>query len=185
MPKATERGSLRSLFQESVFATPLARQSWPDRNEHNLPRRHAVDRASVDLQERWQNIRCHPSPALAGPSCGGCERRTHPSELSRLAYQADPHNPPQSQSSAPSKLDAGEVDSISAFLTPGDIHDDPARLEENAGQRLRRKLRPRNGITFDDTDKKGIASPISEMERLIAADPHNAEAIMPYWAGQS
>lgn len=40
------------------------------------------------------------------------------------------------------------------------------------------------GFTFDDTDKKGIASPLSEMERLVAKDPHNAERIFPYLGGE-
>ena len=40
------------------------------------------------------------------------------------------------------------------------------------------------GFTFDDTDKKGIASPVAEMERLIAKDPRNAERIFPYIGGE-
>src|SRR5207247_7097154 len=40
------------------------------------------------------------------------------------------------------------------------------------------------GFTFDDTDTKGIASPIAEMHRLIAKDPRNAERIFPYIGGE-
>ena len=40
------------------------------------------------------------------------------------------------------------------------------------------------GFTFDDTDKKGIASPLAEMHRLIEADPHNRQAIFPYIGGE-
>ena len=40
------------------------------------------------------------------------------------------------------------------------------------------------GFTFDDTDKKGVASPLAEMHRLIEADPHNREAIFPYIGGE-
>lgn len=40
------------------------------------------------------------------------------------------------------------------------------------------------GFTFDDTDKKGIASPLAEMHRLIAKDPRNAERIFPYIGGK-
>ena len=40
------------------------------------------------------------------------------------------------------------------------------------------------GFTFDDTDKKGVASPLSEMHRLIEKDPRNQEAIFPYIGGQ-
>ena len=80
-------------------------------------------------------------------------------------------------------LDGTEAESISAFLTLGNIHDDPARLEENKKQSFVGSYVLGMGFTFDDTDKKGVASSLSEMERLIDADPHNAEAIMPYIGG--
>src|ERR1700689_3155991 len=40
------------------------------------------------------------------------------------------------------------------------------------------------GFTFDDTDKKGAASPLAEMHRLIAKDPRNADRIFPYIGGE-
>ena len=40
------------------------------------------------------------------------------------------------------------------------------------------------GFTFDDTDKKGVASPLAEMQRLIESDPRNREAIFPYIGGE-
>lgn len=40
------------------------------------------------------------------------------------------------------------------------------------------------GFTFDDTDTKGLASPLAEMNRLIAKDPRNAERIFPYIGGE-
>ena len=40
------------------------------------------------------------------------------------------------------------------------------------------------GFTFDDNDKKGIASPVGEMHRLIAKDQRNAERIFPYIGGE-
>ena len=40
------------------------------------------------------------------------------------------------------------------------------------------------GFTFDDTDKKGIATPIAEMERLTEVAPRNREAIFPYIGGE-
>ena len=40
------------------------------------------------------------------------------------------------------------------------------------------------GFTFDDTDKKGVATPIAEMERLVEENPRNAEAIYPYIGGE-
>ena len=39
------------------------------------------------------------------------------------------------------------------------------------------------GFTFDDTDNS-VASPIAEMQRLIAKDPRNAERIFPYIGGE-
>ena len=40
------------------------------------------------------------------------------------------------------------------------------------------------GFTFDDTDTKGVATPISVMEALIEKDPYNQEAIFPYIGGE-
>ena len=40
------------------------------------------------------------------------------------------------------------------------------------------------GFTFDDTDKKGVASSLAEMQRLIEADPRNREVIFPYIGGE-
>ena len=40
------------------------------------------------------------------------------------------------------------------------------------------------GFTFDDTDLKGVASPLAEMRRLIDQNPRNQEVILPYIGGQ-
>ena len=40
------------------------------------------------------------------------------------------------------------------------------------------------GFTFDDTDKKGVATPLAEMQRLIKQDPRNREVIFPYIGGE-
>ena len=40
------------------------------------------------------------------------------------------------------------------------------------------------GFTFDDTDKKGVASPLAEMRVLIEKDPRNRQAIFPYIGGE-
>ena len=40
------------------------------------------------------------------------------------------------------------------------------------------------GFTFDDTDSKGVATPLSEMCRLIDEDPRNREVIFPYIGGE-
>ena len=40
------------------------------------------------------------------------------------------------------------------------------------------------GFTFDDTDKKGVASSLADMQRLIDSDPRNREVIFPYIGGE-
>ena len=40
------------------------------------------------------------------------------------------------------------------------------------------------GFTFDDTDKKGVASPLADMRRLIEENPRNREVIFPYIGGE-
>ena len=40
------------------------------------------------------------------------------------------------------------------------------------------------GFTFDDTDTSGVASPISEMHRLIKKSPNNANRIFPFIGGE-
>ena len=80
------------------------------------------------------------------------------------------------------KLDSREVATISAFLFHAGGHDDPERLVANAGKSFVGSYPLGMGFTFDDTDNKGIATPISEMHRLIEKDPRNQESdISLYW----
>ena len=83
-----------------------------------------------------------------------------------------------------SSLDGRETARITAFLFDRGGHDDPARLAENQGKSFQGSILLGMGFTFDDTDKKGIASPIAEMERSIAEDPRNSEVIFPYIGGK-
>ena len=87
-------------------------------------------------------------------------------------------------SKGPKVLDGREVDTISAFLFHGGGHDDPERLIANAGKGFVGSYVLGMGFTFDDTDKKGMATPISEMHRLIENDPRNKEVIFPYIGGE-
>ena len=80
-------------------------------------------------------------------------------------------------------LDGAEIDSISAYLTRGTSHEDPAKLEENENQSFQGSIVLGMGFTFDDRDKKGVASSLSEMDRLIGLHPKNPEAIFPYVGG--
>ena len=82
------------------------------------------------------------------------------------------------------RLDGKAVDTITAFLFHRGGHDDPARLQANAGKSFVGSYVLGMGFTFDDTDRKGVASPLAEMHRLIESDPRNREAIFPYIGGE-
>ena len=84
----------------------------------------------------------------------------------------------------PKYLDDREVDAISAFLFHRGGHDDPVRLAANAGKSFQGSIVLGMGFTFDDTDTKGVATPIAEMERLIAKQPKSQEVILPYIGGE-
>ncbi len=81
-------------------------------------------------------------------------------------------------------LDGREVPFISAYLFHGGGHDDPHVLKSNEGQSFQGSIVLGMGFTFDDTDKSGVASSLSDMQRLIAKDPRNAERIFPYLGGE-
>ena len=81
-------------------------------------------------------------------------------------------------------LDGQAVDTITAFLFHRGGHDDPVRLRANAGKSFVGSYVLGMGFTFDDTDKKGVASPLTEMQRLIEADPRNRMVIFPYIGGE-
>ncbi len=82
------------------------------------------------------------------------------------------------------RLDGAEVSDITAFLFHGGGHDDPAQLKANAGKSFVGSYVLGMGFTFDDTDTKGVATSLAEMERLIEWEPRNREAIFPYIGGE-
>ena len=86
--------------------------------------------------------------------------------------------------SGPRTLDGQDVETITAFLFHRGGHDAPARIEANAGKSFQGSIVLDMGFTFDDTDRKGVATPLAEMRRLIAENPRNREAIFPYIGGQ-
>ncbi len=86
--------------------------------------------------------------------------------------------------SGPRTLDGQDVETISAFLFHSGGHDDPARIEANAGKSFQGSIVLGMGFTFDDTDGKGVATPLSEMRRMIEDNPRNREAIFPYIGGE-
>ena len=81
-------------------------------------------------------------------------------------------------------LDGRDVENITAFLFHKGSHADPARLEANAGKSFQGSIVLGMGFTFDDTDKKGVANSLLEMQRLIEVDPRNGERIFPYIGGE-
>ena len=81
-------------------------------------------------------------------------------------------------------LDGASVDNITAFLFHRGGHADPARLAANAGKSFQGSIVLGMGFTFDDTDRKGVASSLADMQRLIDSDPRNREAIFPYIGGE-
>ena len=86
--------------------------------------------------------------------------------------------------SGPRALDGRETERITAFLFHSGGHDDPERLEANAAKSFVGRYVLGMGFTFDDTDKKGVASPLAEMERLIDENPRNRDVIFPYIGGE-
>ena len=81
-------------------------------------------------------------------------------------------------------LDGVNVDAITAFLFHRGGHTDPVQLQANARKSFQGSTVLGMGFTFDDTDKKGVASPLAEMHRLLGVDPRNREAIFPYIGGE-
>ena len=84
----------------------------------------------------------------------------------------------------PKLLDERVVKRITAFLFHRGGHEDPLRLSTNVGRSFVGSYILGMGFTFDDTDKKGVATPLAEMQRLIEQDPRNREVIFPYIGGK-
>ena len=66
------------------------------------------------------------------------------------------------------RLDGREVEKVTAFLFHRGGHDDPETLGENRDKSFVGSFVLGMGFTFDDTDTKGVASPLADMRRLIA-----------------
>lgn len=81
-------------------------------------------------------------------------------------------------------LDGRVVPTITAFLFHAGGNEDPVRLKANEDCSFIGSYVLGMGFTFDDTDTSGVASPISEMHRLIEKDRRNAERIFPYLGGE-
>jgi hypothetical protein len=80
-------------------------------------------------------------------------------------------------------LDSRQVLTINAYLFSAGGDANPVQLRANMSKSFRGHVVLGMGFTFDDSDHEGIASPLSEMERLIAMNNRNAERIFPYIGG--
>ena len=81
-------------------------------------------------------------------------------------------------------LNDRKVNRITAFLFDGGGDGDPERLSANSNKCFQGTNILGMGFTFDDTDKKQIATPLNEMWRLIDINPRNQEVILPFIGGQ-
>jgi hypothetical protein len=81
-------------------------------------------------------------------------------------------------------LDGKPVERITAFLIHRGGDDVPSRLKANTDIAFLGSKIYGQGFTFDDTDKDGVANPLSLMYELIRKNPRNAERIFPYIGGE-
>lgn len=80
-------------------------------------------------------------------------------------------------------LDGKRVDKISAYLFHAGSDDDPKSLLEQTEKKATKGVEPYGeGFLFEDSNTK--ATPIMEMEKLIANDPKNQEVIFPFLGGK-
>jgi hypothetical protein len=84
----------------------------------------------------------------------------------------------------PFDLDGKSVNLITAYLFHTGGHENPAVLAVNASKSFIGSYLLGMGFTFDDTDQKGVASSLADVQRLVAKDPRNAERIFPYIGGE-
>lgn len=82
------------------------------------------------------------------------------------------------------ELDGKSVPVITAYLFHDGGHENPAVLAANSGKSFIGSTVLGMGFTFDDTDKKGVATPLDEMRSLLSRNPRNGEVIFPFIGGE-
>ena len=82
------------------------------------------------------------------------------------------------------RLDGKPVPRITALLFDQGGNENPVALSANASRSFNGSYVLGRGFTFDDTDRKGVASSLAEMRRLIASNRRNQEVIFPYIGGE-
>jgi hypothetical protein len=88
------------------------------------------------------------------------------------------------KSSFEAHLDDRPVGRITAFLFHSGGHEDPHRLAANANKSFQGSIVLGVGFTFDDADSSGLASPISDVRRLIDRDPRNSQMLRRFLGGE-
>ncbi|MCQ3806586.1 MAG: N-6 DNA methylase [Acidimicrobiaceae bacterium] len=81
-------------------------------------------------------------------------------------------------------LDNTFVEKITAFLFYRGGHQDPKRLANNSAKSFQGSIVLGMGFTFDDRDRRGVASSLEEMNHLIDENPNNREVLYPYIGGE-
>jgi hypothetical protein len=82
------------------------------------------------------------------------------------------------------ELDGKPTDRITAYLFRSGGDANPVVLTENASKTFQGSIILGMGFTFDDADKKGVASSFATMKRLIESDSSNSNRIFPYLGGE-
>ena len=88
------------------------------------------------------------------------------------------------QPSGPFDLDGKLVPHITAYLFHAGGHENPSLLAANKGRGFVGCYVLGMGFTFDDTDTKGIANTLADMQRLLQSSPRNSERIYPFIGGE-
>ena len=151
---------------------------------------HPAYRARPEAAYAGSEVRDSARPPAYGtePEGGQAGGQTSDPDGANDGASADPgpvhRDRPASMFAGTKVLDGVNVDTITAFLFHQGGHTDPVRLAANAGKSFVGSYVLGMGFTFDDTDKKGVASPLAEMRRLIEDNPRNQEAIFPYIGGE-
>jgi hypothetical protein len=84
----------------------------------------------------------------------------------------------------PYLLNNRQVERITAYLLRTGGSDEVAQLRANNGKIITGVRVLGMGFTFDDDDKKGIASPLSEMEQIFKSDPRCRSRVFPFIGGE-
>jgi N-6 DNA Methylase len=81
-------------------------------------------------------------------------------------------------------LNGKPAERISTYLVSGSYDESPSRLFTNVGRAYTGTKIYGNGFTFDDGDRKGLASPLNLLEEILRTEPDANDRIAPYLGGE-